>query len=274
MRSELRDKVAGLLMEAIEHRERAILLFWLTAYCRIARGSDSPAVPFARWARSVERQARQTRWCGASGATWGRSLVAESGLFQAHEAGRVAIAPAYRAALPLVCRKAAAYWECLKELHGRSYPEGLVGVLQQAGLLWHHRLFFEFHELLEGVWMDWRGPERRFLQGLIQLGVAFYQIQRNNYRGAMSMFRNGWSKVAPHAPRYCGVELERFLARVARCRALVERLGPGRCAAFTWSLVPRLAAEGVVQRKGSRDEGIKGSRGGGIKGSRGQGVKG
>ncbi|MFQ5990299.1 MAG: hypothetical protein ACE5K9_10335, partial [Candidatus Methylomirabilales bacterium] len=63
---------------------------------------------------------------------------------------------------------------------------------------------------------------------------------RNNYRGAMSMFRNGWAKVAPHAPRYCNVELKEFLERVEECRKLLDHLGAGRCHDFDWSLVPPL----------------------------------
>jgi uncharacterized protein len=255
MRSELRDKIAELLMEAIRHRERSILLFWLKTYCRVTRDAEAPAVSFDRLASFVARHAAETRWCGTSGERWGRTLVADSGLFRVGVADEVRITPAYRAALPLVCEKAAAYWECLKDLHGRSYPEGLPGVLRQAAFLWRHCLFFEFHELLEGVWMDWRGPERRFLQGLIQLGVAFYHIQRNNYRGAMSMFRNGWPKVAPHAPRYCGVDIRQLLDGVARCRELVERLGPGRCSTFDWSAVPLLQ---VKETRGSREQGIIG----------------
>ena len=159
----------------------------------------------------------------------------------------MAIAPRYRKELPLVCARAAAYWEFLRDLHGRTYPSGLPGALQQAALLWRHRLFFEFHELLEGIWMHWRGPERRFLQGLIQLGVAFYHVERNNYRGALSMFRNGWAKVAPHTPRYCGVELREFLKRIAECRERVERLGAGHCPDFDWSSVPPLQVAGERQ---------------------------
>jgi hypothetical protein len=244
MRSELRDKVAELLMEAMRHRERSLLVFWLRAYCQMAGGRDSPQVPFVRWARFVERHRTELRWCGDPGEAWGRSLVSASGLFHSGDGEQVAIAPQYRKELPLVCARAAAYWEFLKELHHRSYPSELPGVLQQAALLWRHRLFFEFHELLEGIWMDWRGPERRFLQGLIQLGVAFYHVERNNYRGAMSMFRSGWAKVAPHTPSYCGVELQGFLKRIAACRERVERLGPGRLLAFDWSSVPPLQVAG------------------------------
>lgn len=240
MRSELRDKVADLLMEAIHHRERAILIFWLRAYCQLARESDAPTVPFSRWAQFVRRDQRETRWCRAPGEAWGRKLVADSGLFRSQGADEVTLAPECRKELSLICEKAAAYWRFVKEMHRRSYSEGLPGVLQQAALLWQHRLFFEFHELLEEVWMDWRGPERRFLQGLIQLGVAFYQIQRNNYRGCMSMFRNGVAKVEPHAPRFCGVELKKFLERIAKCRQVVAHLGPGHCHHFDWTRIPPL----------------------------------
>lgn len=240
MRSELRDKVAELFMEAIQHREQAILVFWLRAYCTMAKRQHSSAVSFAQLAAFVRRHEREMRWCRGSGEAWGRRLVADSGLFRLSDPETVALAPQYQKELPLICGKADAYWEFLRGVHRGRYSEGLRGALQRAALLWEHRLFFEFHEILEDVWMDWAGPERRFLQGLIQLGVAFYHIQRNNYRGAMSMFRNGWVKVAPHAPRYCGVELEKFLDRIEKCRGLVEGLGPGRCHRFDWSLVPQL----------------------------------
>lgn len=239
MRSELRDKVAELLMEAIKHRQRSVMIFWLRAYCRVAGGSDPPAVPFSRLAEYVGRHEREVRWCGRLNEVWGRKLVAESGLFRPGNA-EVAIVPEYLDELSVVCEKATAYWGLLKELHRRRYTEALPGILQQAALLWRHHLFFEFHEILEEVWMDWRGPERRFLQGLIQLGVAFYHIQRNNYRGAISMFRNGRAKVVPHVPRYRGVELKRFLEGIERCRKSLEHLGPAACHDFDWSLLPKL----------------------------------
>jgi hypothetical protein len=257
MRSELRDKVAELLMEAIQHRDRSLLLFWLRAYCQVSAGCDPPTVPFARLAHFVRRHQAEIRWCGDAEASWGQRLVADSGLFHPSDAQEVTIAPKYRRELSLICTKAAAYWTFLRDLHRRRYPPGLSGTLQQAALLWQHQLFFEFHELLEGIWMDWRGPERRFLQGLIQLGVAFYQIQRNNYRGAMSMFRNGWAKTASHAPQYCGVELKKFLGRVNECRERLERLGPGCCHQFDWSLLPPLEVAG--QRRSaasSRDRSV------------------
>jgi hypothetical protein len=206
----------------------------------MTHGHDPPTVSFSRLAQFVRRHRHETRWCGGSQESWGRKLVADSGLFRLDDRNTVVIAARYEKELSHVCEKAAIYWAFLKKLHRRRYSGGLRGALQKAALLWEHQLFFEFHEILEDVWMDWRGPERPFLQGLIQLGVAFYHIQRNNYRGAMSMFRNGWAKVSPHAPRYCGVELTQFLERIEKCRSLVEGLGPGHSHRFDWSLVPPL----------------------------------
>lgn len=244
MRSELRDKVAGLLMEAIAHREKSALVYWLLAYCRMVKGRESPVIPFSRWATVVERRQRKLRFSDGAGEGWGRKLVKDSGLFRCGDEDLVEIAPDYRRELPAICEKAQVYWQALKALHRREYPPGLPGVLHRAALLWRHRLFFEFHEILEGIWMDWPGPERSFLQGLIQLGVAFYHIQRENYGGAMSMFRYGRAKVEPHAPQHCGVELRKFLDRIGRCRESLERLGPSRCRDFDWRLVPPLQVEG------------------------------
>ena len=244
MRSKLRDKVAELLMEAIAHRDKSALVYWLRAYCQMAEGRDPPVIPFSQWARVVEQHKRELGFCGGAEESWGRKLVADSGLFRSGSDTHVEIAPEYRKELPAISEKAQAYWQLLKKLHRREYPPGLTGVLKQAALLWHHRLFFEFHEILEGIWMDWRGSERSFLQGLIQLGVAFYHIQRNNYSGAMSMFRYGRAKVEPHSPHYCGVELKRFLDRIEKCREALKRLGPDRCPDFDWRLVPPLQVAG------------------------------
>ena len=43
---------------------------------------------------------------------------------------------------------------------------------------------FAAHEALEAVWMQARGEEKRLLQGLIQLAVAWHHWQQGNAKGA------------------------------------------------------------------------------------------
>ncbi len=47
--------------------------------------------------------------------------------------------------------------------------------------------YFEAHELLEDVWKADPSPGRSFYRALIQIAVAYLQIERSNYRGAYKM---------------------------------------------------------------------------------------
>jgi len=51
--------------------------------------------------------------------------------------------------------------------------------LREGGIaLFNRERFFECHEVLEEAWLKASGEQRTFLQGLIQVAVAFYP-----YRG-------------------------------------------------------------------------------------------
>ena len=47
--------------------------------------------------------------------------------------------------------------------------------------------FFEAHETLEHAWIAEAGPGRELLRSLIQVAVAFLQVERGNQRGAQKM---------------------------------------------------------------------------------------
>jgi uncharacterized protein len=55
--------------------------------------------------------------------------------------------------------------------------------------LFNHGHYFEAHEVLEDVWRTARADERKFLQGLVQLAVAFHHHSNGNKVGACSLFR-------------------------------------------------------------------------------------
>ncbi len=67
---------------------------------------------------------------------------------------------------------------CAEKLHPRAI-EGLR--LFNAGE------YFEAHEALELAWRQERGPIRELYRGILQVGVAYYHILHNNYRGACKM---------------------------------------------------------------------------------------
>ncbi len=48
--------------------------------------------------------------------------------------------------------------------------------------------FFLAHELLEEAWNEDQSPGRDLYQAILQISVAYLQIQRRNFRGAVKMF--------------------------------------------------------------------------------------
>ncbi|MCY4660797.1 MAG: DUF309 domain-containing protein [Acidobacteria bacterium] len=100
--------------------------------------------------------------------------------------------------------------------------------------------FFEQHETLEDLWRAETREVRRLYQGILQIGVAAYQIGRRNHHGAMHMLTRGPAYLRPFAPRCQTVDVSDLLGQAERMRAEVERLGPHRLDRFDWALAPRV----------------------------------
>ncbi len=104
--------------------------------------------------------------------------------------------------------------------------------------------YFEQHETLELLWRAERREVRRLYQGILQIGVAFYHLRRQNHHGAVYMLTRGAAYLAPFSPRCQGVDVEALLAAAAAALREVERLGPDRLGEFDWRLAPRVACQG------------------------------
>ena len=100
--------------------------------------------------------------------------------------------------------------------------------------------FFAQHETLEDLWNSERRPIRRLYQGILQVGVAMYQIQRCNHHGAISMLTRGPYYLRPFAPVCQEVDVKHLLIQAARVLSTVEELGPDRVNQFDWSLAPQV----------------------------------
>ena len=81
--------------------------------------------------------------------------------------------------------------------------------------------FFEAHEVWEELWTEYRGPARRFFQGLIQAAVALHHFGNGNIRGAKKVFVSSRTYLDDYRPAYLGLNLDEFLAQYERCFAEV-----------------------------------------------------
>jgi uncharacterized protein len=81
--------------------------------------------------------------------------------------------------------------------------------------------FFEAHETWEELWTEYRGPARRYFQGLIQAAVALHHFGNGNIRGAKKVYVSSRSYLDDFRPTYMGLDLEAFLNQYERCFAEV-----------------------------------------------------
>jgi predicted metal-dependent hydrolase len=81
--------------------------------------------------------------------------------------------------------------------------------------------FFEAHETWEELWTEYRGPARRFYQGLIQAAVALHHFGNGNIRGAKKVYVSSLSYLDEYRPSYLGLNLDAFLEQYRQCFAEV-----------------------------------------------------
>jgi uncharacterized protein len=100
--------------------------------------------------------------------------------------------------------------------------------------------FFEQHETLELLWRDEPRPIRRLYQGILQIGVAFYHLQRRNYHGVVYMLTRGSMYLAPFAPACQTIDVQHLLDDAAAALRAIEHLGPNGLERFDRVLVPKI----------------------------------
>jgi hypothetical protein len=74
--------------------------------------------------------------------------------------------------------------------------------------------FFEAHEAWEDVWRVESGPDRRTLQGLIQIAVALHHHSTGNIVGARSLLRRGRQNLAQCPAEFAGRNMPHFLQSI------------------------------------------------------------
>lgn len=80
------------------------------------------------------------------------------------------------------------------------------GPLADGLRLYRAGKFFDAHEAWESVWLQAPQPEKTFLQGLIQVTVAFHHLQRNNPLGTQRLLQGALRKLESYPPDFAGID--------------------------------------------------------------------
>ncbi len=112
----------------------------------------------------------------------------------------------------------------VRHLEGCDDPPSRAAV---AGLLaFNQGQFFEQHEYLELAWNEETRSVRDLYQGILQIGVAFLQMERGNRRGALKMFRRGLPKLRGLAEECQGICVGAFRTAAEQIHRELSELGP------------------------------------------------
>lgn len=98
--------------------------------------------------------------------------------------------------------------------------------------------FYAQHDLLEALWRSEPRRVRDLYQGVLQIGVAYYQITRGNRRGALKMLLRGSRWLAALPDRCQGVDVAGLRADADAVRAELVRVGDDLAAFDTNLLKP------------------------------------
>jgi predicted metal-dependent hydrolase len=79
------------------------------------------------------------------------------------------------------------------------------GDLSEGLRCFHSGAFFEAHEHWELVWLAAQGPEKTFLQGLIQVAASFHHFQRGNCVGTISLLRSALRRLDKYPEVFAGI---------------------------------------------------------------------
>lgn len=107
--------------------------------------------------------------------------------------------------------------------------DGALSELAERGLaLLNAGEYYEAHELLEQAWMQAEELEGYLYRSLLQIAVAYLQVQRSNYAGAVKMLLRLRQWLAP-LPDHCrGIDVAQLKRNVQEFSAALENAGPQR----------------------------------------------
>ncbi len=119
----------------------------------------------------------------------------------------------------------------LRELHCAcqgALPARAIEGIQQ----FNRGEYYRQHDLFEAEWVETPGPVRDLYRAILQVGVAYYQIERGNFRGALKMLQRSvqWLYLLPNTCQ--GVDVAGLRRDSYAVRAELQRLGPAGLADF------------------------------------------
>lgn len=89
----------------------------------------------------------------------------------------------------------------------------------------NHQQFYACHDTLEAVWMESMEPQRTFYQGVLQIAVALYHLENENWRGAVTLLGEGIRRLRAYQPDYGDVDVTELVMQSAVLLGILQQVG-------------------------------------------------
>lgn len=113
-------------------------------------------------------------------------------------------------------------------------------VIEEGVNLFNDLEFFASHDFFEALWMDADSEKRLFYQGMVQLSVGSYHLLNKNYKGALSQYKKGTTKLRNYLPSYMGIELEFLLQKINNISSDLENYFSGEDVIIDINKIPKI----------------------------------
>lgn len=223
---ELLHGQGGALFSKLSAWQPALLLFDL----------DNDEIPWRHWIASLKSSAATRRipiLC------FGSHVDTES-LREANRMGADAVVARSRfsKSLPELLQNNARRTEN-KDI-SRACDQPLADLAAQGIEMFNEGHYYKCHDYLEEAWMADDTPGRNLYRGVLQVGIAYYQIERGNFRGALKMLLRVKQWLAPLPSTCRRVNVSRLREDVDNVQRALQALGPQAIDKFDRSLFRKI----------------------------------
>tara|TARA_Y100000994_G_scaffold147982_1_gene121201 strand:+ start:47 stop:418 length:372 start_codon:yes stop_codon:yes gene_type:complete len=104
--------------------------------------------------------------------------------------------------------------------------------------LFNQKKFYDAHESWEELWSEYRLKDEIFIQGLIQLAVAYFHITNLNLKGSRNLFDKCLPKLKKFPKNHRNINLIEIICYAENSNKKVNSIKS--IDEFDWSLAPKI----------------------------------
>ena len=94
----------------------------------------------------------------------------------------------------------------MNDLTSKRFKESL----KEAIDLFNNQKWYEAHDAFEDIWNDLVGDERQIVQGILQVSVSQFHLNKGNLNGAMILLGEGLGRIRNRVSEDLGIDLLLF----------------------------------------------------------------